>query len=175
MKTYTSNNFFKHTFCDFKKVDSNFFNEKEFHFVSKAGSKYFYTEKGVYRCSNHWGRVADCRWRLISNEKIKSQNYYVGFAEWSEFYALNEAEKQFYISVDFEIKRTDFHHKTTKENVFLFFAATAQKKVTQIRKLFSDDKWAKHFNTDIDLLRKKIITEYINSNKTLQQLKLDHK
>jgi hypothetical protein len=172
LKTITSNNFFKHTFCEFQKVELVFFNENKFHFKSKADSHYFYTEEGVYRYSNHWGRVANCRWRLLSDEKIKNQNYYVGFAKWTDFYTLNETEKQFYISVDFENKIVDFHHKATSEEAFLFFAETAQKKVIQIRKLLSEDKWATYFDVTIDVLREKIITEYINSNKTIQQLKL---
>lgn len=173
MKTFTSNNFFTHTFCEFQQVSSDFFTENEFHFKSKSGSRYFYTEEGVYRYSNHWGRVANCRWRLQSKEKIKNQNYYLGFAKWTDFYALNETEKQFYISANFENKTVDFHHRGNAENVFLFFAETAQKRVAQIRKLFSDDSWASYFETDIEILRKKIISAYIHSNKTLQQIKVE--
>ncbi|MFT5762154.1 MAG: hypothetical protein ACI8WA_001280 [Polaribacter sp.] len=175
MKIYNKTNFFKHTFCEFQKVELSFFNENKFHFKSKAGSQYFYTDEGVYRYSNHWGRVANCRWRLLSDEKIKNQNFFVGFTKWTDFYSLNKAEKQFYIAVDFETKMVDFHHKETKEGVFLFFAETAQKRITQIRKLLSEDKWANYFAGDIEFLRKKIITEYVNSNKTLQQLKLEYK
>lgn len=173
MKTFTSTNFFVHTFCEFQQVNSDFLTKNKFHFKSKAGSQYFYTDEGVYRYSNHWGRVANCRWRLVSNEKIKNQNYYLGFAKWTDFYALNETEKQFYISVDFENKTVDFHHKETSETAFLFFAETAQKRVAQIRKLFSDDTWANYFVTDIEILRKKIISAYIQSNKTLQQIKVE--
>ena len=175
LKTYNKSNFFKHTFCEFRKVESSFFKENKFHFKSKAGSQYFYTEKGVYRYSNHWGRVANCRWRLFSDEKIKSQNFYVGFAKWCNFYPLNEKEKQFYISVDFENKMVDFHHKETNKEAFLFFAETAQKKVIQIRKLLNEDKWATYFEEDISVLRINIINEYINSNKSLQEIKNNQK
>jgi hypothetical protein len=156
-------------------VNQDFFDENKVHFKSKAGSQYSYTEEGVYRYSNHWGRVANCRWRLFSTEKLKNQNDYLGFATWADFYALNETEKQFYISVDFENKGVEFHHKGTKEDVFVFFAETAQKKVIQIRKLFVDDKWAKYFDTNIHLLRKNIISEYISSNKSLQEIKASFK
>jgi hypothetical protein len=172
LKTYNKYNFFSHTFCEFQKVKSSFFSENKFHFKSKAGSQYFYTDDGVYRYSNHWGRVANCRWRLLSDEKIKNQYFYIGFAKWTRFYSLNETERQFYISVDFDSKIVDFHHKETNKKAFLFFAEVAQKKVIQIRKLFIEDKWANYFEEDIDILRKSIITEYINSNKTLQELKL---
>ena len=171
LKTFNKSNFFKHTFCEFQKVDLSFFNENQFHFKSKAGSQYFYADEGIYRYSNHWGRVANCRWRLLSDEKIKNQDFYVGFAKWAHFYPLNETEKQFYISVDFDKKIVDFHHKETNEKAFLFFAETAQKKVTQIRKLFVKNKWAKYYDEDIDVLRRKIINEYINSDKKLQELK----
>jgi len=171
LKTYNKFNFFKYTFCSYQKVSQDFFDENKVHFKSKAGSQYSYTEEGVYRYSNHWGRVADCRWRLVSEEKLKNQNYYVGFARWTRFYTLNETEKQFYISVDFEKSIVDFHHKGTREDVFVFFAETAQKKVAQIRKLFLDDKWATYFDTDIDILRRRIISEYLNSNSSLQEIK----
>jgi len=152
-------------------VNQEFFDENQVHFKSKAGSQYSYTEEGVYRFSNHWGRVANCRWRLLSKEKLKSQNYYLGFAKWTDFYALNETEKQFYISVDFENKLVDFHHKGTKEGVFVFYAESAQKRGVEIRKLLSDHKWANYFETDIEELQRNIISEYINSNKTLQEIK----
>ncbi|GGG89102.1 hypothetical protein GCM10011416_01890 [Polaribacter pacificus] len=173
LKAYNPGNFFKHTFCAFQKQELNDLASLEVHFKSKTGSQYVYNAQGVYRYSNHWGRVANCRWKLLSKEKLKSQDYYVGYARWTDFYPLNEAEKQFYISVDFKQKTTDFHHKATNDRAFLFFAEAAQKKVTQIRKLFLDDKWANYFEEDVDVLREKIITAYINSNKTLQQLKLE--
>jgi hypothetical protein len=152
-------------------VNQDFSEENQVHFKSKAGSQYSYTNEGVYRYSNHWGRVANCRWRLYSEEKLKSQNYYLGFARWTHFYALNETEKQFYISVDFENTSVDFHHKQTNEAAFLFFVETAQKKVAQIRKLFLDDTWANYFEMNIEELREKVIKEYINSDKSLQEIK----
>jgi hypothetical protein len=171
LNRYTSNNCFKHTFCDFKKVDHRFFNENQIQFKSKSGSSYFYTDEGVYRYSNHWGRVANCRWRLLSDKKLKSQEYHVGFAKWSDFYSLKETEKQFYISVNFETKEVGFHHQKESEKEFLFFAETAQKRVAQIRKLLTEDTWARYFEMDIEALRFAIISEYLNSNKLLQEIK----
>jgi len=175
LKTYTKSNFFKHTFCAFEIVKQEFFDENQVHFRSKAGSQYSYTAEGVYRYSNHWGRVANCRWRLISDTKLKNQESYLGFAKWTDFYALNETEKQFYISVDFEASEVNFHHKKDRTEVFLYFADTAQKRIEHIKKLLTDDKWAKYFDTEIDLLRENIILEYINSNKTLQEIKIHRK
>ncbi|MFY0630130.1 MAG: hypothetical protein JXR05_07090 [Flavobacteriaceae bacterium] len=175
MRKYNSSNFFKHTFCVFDHVDDRFFKENTIHFKSKSKSLYSYTEEGVYWYSNHWGRVANCRWRLNSKEKLKNQLYYLGFAKWTDFYSLNETEKQFYISVNFKTSEVDFHHKETKEDVFLFFSETAQKRITEIKKILSEHKWASYFDVDIDILREKIITEYINSDKSLQQIKFEHR
>ena len=171
MKIYTAANFFKHTFCDFTKVNEDFFTENEIHFKSKAGSNYSYTKEGVYRYSNHWGRVANCRWKLIGNEKLKSQNFYLGFASWSSFYPLDEKEKQFCISVNYDAKEVNFHHKNENEKEFLFFVEIAQKRAQHIKQLLTDDKWARYFDTNIEELRKGVISDYINSNKTLQEIK----
>lgn len=174
MKSYNKSNFFKHTFCEFVKVENDIFNENKMHFKSKSGSNYYYTKEGVYRHSNHWGRVANCRWRLLSDQKIKSQDYYVGFANWSDFYPLNEKEKQFYISVDFNTNEVIIKHRKNKEKVFLFFAETAQKRVLDIKKILLQDKWAKYYETDIETLRTYIVNELVNSNRTLQEIKLSY-
>ncbi len=171
LKSYNKTNFFKHTFCQFEQVSQMHINQNKMHYKSKAGSKYFYTEEGVYRYSNHWGRVANCRWRLLSSEKIKSQNYHLGFAKWTDFYPLKETEKQFYILVDYHLKTVNFYHKETNPEAFLFFASTAQKKVKKIKQLLVEESWAKYFELPIDELREKIITEYINSNISLQEIK----
>ena len=175
LKTYNKTNFFKHTFCEFTEVNKNFFEQNPVHFKSKTGSFYSYTEEGIYRYSNHWGRVANCRWKLITAKKYKNQAYYSGFAKWSDFYALHESEKQFYISVDFDKKTVDFHHKENRENEFLYTSIEAQKKVQQIRILLKEEKWATYFDENIEVLRKKIISEFINSNKSLQQIKREQK
>ncbi len=53
-KSYHNFNFFKHTYCEFDKVNEVLFLENKEHYKSKSGSLYFYTEEGVYRYSNHW-------------------------------------------------------------------------------------------------------------------------
>ena len=173
MKRYTKSNFFKHTFCDFIKVENSFFDENKTHFKSATGSQYYFTEDGVYRYSNHWGRVANCKWRLVSESRVKNQEYHVGYTKWTHFYPLNESEKQFYISVDYDKKRVSFHHKNTHPKAFLFFASTAQKRIVEIQKILYHDNWAKYFNEDIEVLRKQIVYQLVNSNKTLQEIKLE--
>lgn len=152
-------------------MDDAFFKENIIHFKSKSESQYSYTEEGVYRYSNHWGRVANCRWKLHSEEKIKNQKHYLGFAKWSDFYPMDENKKLFSISVNFETHRVNFHHQQELKDGFLFSLHDAQIRVKQIRRLFKEDHWARHFNKDIKELRKTMSSKLINSNKSLQQIK----
>ncbi len=173
MKTYTQHNFFKHTYCEFSRCNKVDFNQKTVHYTSKKGSKYHYTNEGVYRYANHWGRVANCRWKIENKHDYKNQKYYLGFAKWTDFYPLNEHEKLFYISVDFVAKSVQIHHlkNKNKENFFLFSLSAAQKRKKQIKQLLTTTYWAKYFDTDILELRKTIITALISSDKTLQEIK----
>ncbi len=136
---------------------------------------YFYTEKGVYRKSNHWGRVANCRWKLISNENYKTQNTVIGFAKWRDFYPINSTEKQFFIEVNFEKKSAKLKPKKNNSTTFLFSFSEAQKKTRQINHLLKNDNWAQHFDIPLEDLQQKIITKFINSNKTLQEIKRSFK
>jgi hypothetical protein len=132
---------------------------------------YFYTENGVYRKSNHWGRVANCRWKLITNTAYKNQQIVIAFVNWIDFYPINSAEKIFFIDVNFEEKTAKIIAKNEKHDNQLFTFSEAQKRIKQIMLLFKDDKWAKYFDEDITVLRKEIIVKYINSNSTLQLIK----
>ncbi len=136
---------------------------------------YFYTDKGVYRKSNHWGRVANCRWKLIADDNYKNQQIVIGFAKWQDFCPINSTEKIFFIDVNFDKKTAKINPKKEKETLFLFTFSEAQKRIKQINHLFKDDKWANYFDDDIEIIRKNIISEFINSDKTLQEIKLSHK
>ena len=171
---YHKNTFFKHTYCEFMQIEDVILPEKT-HFKSKHNSLYHFTKEGVYRKSNHWGKVATCRWKLIPNTTYKNQQTVSGFAKWEDFYPLNETEKIFYILVNFETKKATIKAKQAKETAFLFTLSGAQKKEKQIKKLFKEDKWALYFNQSIEELRIKIISELINSDVTLQQIKLNMK
>ena len=173
MKNYHSFNFFKHTYCEFKLVGEEFFKEKLIHFKSKSGSKYFYTDIGVYRYSNHWGRVANCRWKINGIENYKNQNYYIGYANWFDFHSLNSSNEEFYLEVDYEkkevvVKAIKSNSKSTKYLMTLSFALKRKKEITTI---FKGYKWASYFYEDIEVLREKLIVSLINSHKTLQVIK----
>ena len=174
MKTYNQTNFFKHTFCEFKEI-TNFKIPENINFSSKSDSTYFYTNEGVYRKSNHWGRVANCRWKLISIANYKNQEVVVAFAKWTDFYPINSDEKTFFIEVDFIKKITNIQTKKEDTKHQLFGFSEAQHRIKKITHLFKDDKWANHFDLEIEELRFKIISEFINSEKSLQEIKKSFK
>ena len=166
-------NFFRYTYCEFESRSITFFKGKSAHYQSKSGSLYFYADEGVYRYSNHWGRVANCRWKIKEIEEYKSQNYYVGFASWADFYPLNDTDKVFYIDVDFLLKQAKIKRfkKEEESPVFLMTSEFAHQRLKQIQILFKEYKWATYYEDDIDILRKKIINNLITTTKTIQQLK----
>lgn len=63
----SKDNFFTNTKGRFKECELPI--NVKVNFTSKDNKKeisssYSYTEKGVYRTSNHWGGVASCQWNL---------------------------------------------------------------------------------------------------------------
>ena len=170
MKTYNQTNFFKHTFCEFIQV-SDFEFPKNTNYKSKSESTYFYNDEGVYRKSNHWGRVANCRWKLLANTDYKNQQTVIGFAKWSNFYPINSTEKLFYIDVNFDKKLANIKLNKKAYTKHLFTFSETQQRIKQIHHLFKDDKWAKHYDLEIDELRFNIISEFINSDTTLREIK----
>ncbi|MBT3546213.1 MAG: hypothetical protein HOA34_06040 [Flavobacterium sp.] len=112
---------------------------------------------------------------MIPNATYKNQQTVLGFAKWEDFYPLNETEKIFYILVNFETKKVTIKAKQAKETAFLFTLNAAQEREKQIKKLYKEEKWALYFNQSIEKLRIKIISELINSDMTLQQIKLHMK
>jgi hypothetical protein len=180
LKTYSQINFFNHTFCEFQQVDDFTFRENEI-YKSRSESRYLYTEEGVYRKSNHWGRVANCRWRIAANENYKNQQIVIGFAKWTDFYPISSTEKNFFINVSFkektaklQTKHSESDKKETNTN-HLFTFPEAQKRIKKITHLFKDDQWAKYYAIAIKDLRFDAITAFISSDITLQQIKINLK
>jgi len=173
LKVFHKFNFFKYTYCEFESQSIDFFKGKSAHYQSKSGSLYFYTEEGVFRYSNHWGRVANCRWKIKGIEVYQSQNYYVGFARWNAFYLLNDTDKVFYVVVDFLRKQAKIKRLKNEEKSdhFLMTSEFAHQRLKQIQVLFNEYKWARYFNDDIDVLRMELINDLITTNKSIQQLK----
>lgn len=173
MERYNRFNFYRYSYCEFEMKEVDFFTEMNAHFQSRSNSYYYYTDKGVYRYSNHWGRVASCRWKIKGIEDYKNQNYYVGYANWSDFYPLNDVDRVFYLEVDFKIQQVNILRKDKdyEDDFFLMTSDFAHQRLKQIQTLFKEYKWAKYFDDDIDVLREKLITGLIASNKSIQELK----
>ncbi|UGS21925.1 hypothetical protein [Flavobacterium cyclinae] len=181
LKKYNKTNFHKHTFCEFTEVDATLIPNIDRHFKSKSGSGYCFTDKGVYRISNHWGRAANCRWRLISktnsdsSSKVNNGQSRIGYANWTNFYPNNEIENLFYIEVNFEINNVTFQHKFNPNydgKAVLRNASETAKVIRQIKEILESDTWAKYLDfDDLEQLRKEIILQLITTNKSLQILK----
>ena len=186
-KKYNKNNFHKHTFCEFTEVDATTISNIEWHYKSKSGSGYCFTEQGVYRISNHWGRAANCRWRLISRAssktgantssraKINNSQHRIGYAKWTDFYPNNETEKLFYIEVNFDTKEATFQHKDNPnyDGIAVFRNASETAKVIrQIKEILESDAWSKYLDfDDLEQLRKKIIQKLITDYQSLATIK----
>jgi hypothetical protein len=176
-KTYNRFNFHKHTFCEFIEQDIASISALQIHYKSKSGSSYSYTEEGVYRSSNHWGRASNCRWRLVSSSSSKINNFKnrVGFAKWSDFYPNNETEKLFYIEVNFDTKEVIFQHKNNPNyygTAVLRNASETAKVIRQIKEILEYDTWAKYLDvSDLEMVRNEIIQKLITTNIPLPTIK----
>ena len=80
------NNFFKASDGNFRPKNPP---KRTFDFESEHGSKYWYTSKGVYRHSNHWGRVKYCNWTFEGEPKsewlCKETEFKTGYCKWADF------------------------------------------------------------------------------------------
>ncbi len=170
-----SPNSFKNTFCVFQEVDKNALEGLEAQFQSKSGSAYYYTEMGMYRLSNHWGRLANSKWRLEPMEPETASRFKLGFALWESFYSDNADEELYYLEVNYVKNTVNYQHKNNPDydnKAVLRTSFETTKRIKQIRNLFNLTSWAKYFDyDDLDLLRKKIIDELIFTNKTLEEIK----
>ena len=174
-KKYNKTNFHKHTFCEFTEVNSASIPNIEWHYKSKSGSGYCFTDEGVYRISNHWGRAANCRWRLISEIKNPNQKERIGYAKWIDFYPNNETENFFYVEVNFETKEVIFQHKNNPKfdrKAILRNASETAKVIRQIKEILESDTWAKYLDYEnLEVLRNEIITKLIQTSTSFAEIK----
>jgi len=168
-------NSFKNTFCIFREVLRANIEGMSVQYDSLSGSKYFYTIEGMYRLSNHWGRLANSKWRLAPMEPETAFKTKLGFASWNDFYPDNAIEELYYIKANFENKTVNYQHRNNLEydnKAILRTSFETTKKIKQIRNLFSLTSWAKYFEyDDIDDLRQQIINQLIFTNKSLDEIK----
>lgn len=170
-----SPNSFKNTFCVFQEVLYGKIENLKVQYDSKSGSKYFYTEEGMYRLSNHWGRLANSKWRLEPMELETSSKTKLGFASWNEFYPDNADDEIYYLEANYTKNTVNYQHKNNPNydsKAILRTSFETTKRIKQIRNLFNLTSWAKYFEyDDLDVLRKEIIEQLIYTNKTLDEIK----
>ena len=170
-----SPNSFKNTFCVFNEESLEKIKGLKIQYQSKAGSTYYYTNLGMYRVSNHWGRLANSKWRLIPMEPETMSKYKLGFATWESFYPDNDIDKLYYLEANYVTNTVNYQHKNNSnydKKAVLRTSFETTKKIKQIRNLFNLVSWAKYYEyDDINSLRKSIIDQLINTNKTLEEIK----
>jgi hypothetical protein len=175
MKTYTKLNFHSHTFCIWKEVPFDAIKELKVNYTSQSGSLYIFTAEGLYRISNHWGRVSNCHWRLIPLADFKNQNTTVAFANWTDFYSNDDTSKLFYIKANIKTQEVNFYHKQSLENddkVVLRNAKDTAKIIRTIKEIVTEVAWAKYLHyKDLEELRKEIIEQLITTEKSFLEIK----
>jgi hypothetical protein len=177
-KIYSKHNFHKHTFCIWKEVLFTEIQDLKISYKSQSGSQYIFTNEGLYRISNHWGRVANCHWRLVPLEQFKSQNNIVGFANWTDFYSNDDTSKLFFIIVNFETKEANFYHKLSSnnpQNSVLRNAKDIAKTIRTVKEVLTETDWAKYLKyEDIESLREEVVNKLVNSDKSFLQIKKEY-
>lgn len=171
---------FKNTFCVFQEVLPEKIQDLKVQYDSKSGSQYFYTKEGMFRLSNHWGRLANSKWRLEPMEQDGAETsndskFKIGYASWDSFYPDNSEEELYYLEADYIKKTVNYQHKNNPNydsKPILRTSFETTKKIKQIRNLLTLTSWAKYFEyDDIEQLRKIIIEQLIDTNKTLDEIK----
>jgi hypothetical protein len=168
-------NSLKHTFCVFIEVSLAEIDSLVLQYESKAGSRYYYTKKGMYRLSNHWGRLANSKWRLIAAENETDSKFKLGFAKWDTFYPDNNVDKLYYLVADYEKKTISYEHKnnpTYNGEAILRTSLETKKRIKQARNIMELTSWSYYIEyTDLELLRKEIVDNLINSDGSLETIK----
>jgi hypothetical protein len=78
-------------------------------FTSEHQSKYYYTKKGVYRLSSHWGKVGSCFWKVKGDKDIATTyNPRLLFCSWDNFTEINLCESKETFSELIKDKATRF-------------------------------------------------------------------
>jgi hypothetical protein len=158
----------------FQQVEDSAVADLKLGYKSASGSAYYFTELGVYRKSNHWGRAANCRWRLITNADYKNQTEIVGFAKWTDFHPNNDTEKLFFIEINEAKNEVQFNHKNHPNYAHQIVrnASDTAKRIKEIKNVLQTTSWAKHLIFhDFEEIKRKMLTELSNTNESFVNLK----
>lgn len=172
MKKYNRFNFFKHTYCEWEEIPMTAIEGRKPDYKSKTGSAYYFDEIGVIRYSNHWGRAANCRWKLISQEK-KNSIYCLAYARWDSFFPNNE-DQALYVIVLEEDDTVGFKHKGSIDSTEAFCrtAKETSNRIKKIKELQTTTAWFKYIeDISIEEARIKLIKGLIETNLSLIELK----
>jgi len=166
-KSFKKTNFFKNTFAVFIETTApSNTNTATWNFKSKYQSAYYYTKEGVYRYSDHWGRVGTCRWLLKTEKKLvisrEKNRKKIGFASWESFYKTSSSDKAYFIEVNYLEKSVNYQHYSLKkegETVILRTPQATQKIIKKIKPILQSDAWQKYHPDceDFEALRKEKI------------------
>ncbi len=172
---YNQKNFHKKTFCVFTEVPIEIITPLQLAYKSKSGSAYYFTTDGVYRLATHWGRVANCRWKLRSNELKVNQVSRLGYAAWTDFYPLDELQKMFFVQHHSVTNRFSILHRDGNvpiRDAKLRTLNEAIQIVKQCEKLVVSNDWAKYLDVEnLEELKKHWIEKLLNSDTSLANLK----
>jgi hypothetical protein len=178
-KIYNRTNFHRHTFCVFQEVQADEIKQLVLNYKSKSGSEYYFTEVGVYRKSNHWGRAANCKWRLIPMASSSENRTKIGYADWTSFFPDNDFEKLYFIQYDPKTKQANYFHKDQgiiQKQSLLRTAAETTKALKLIRSLVNDVSWMDYIpNQNKENLLQFVVEQLCTSTKSVQQIKAEAK
>ena len=85
-------NYFKNTYAQWKSASEKDLPKETPDYESDSGSEYWYTDKGVYRRSNHWGKVASCYWYLNDEVKQTGTTKEIGYTDFSDIQKMEYAD-----------------------------------------------------------------------------------
>ena len=111
--------------------------------TDRISSRYWYTNEGVFRASDHWGNSASCFWEL-ENQTEQSK---VGFCYWKDFYDIID-----YVTADHQERCLPIipSELIGKENIAIAFN---ELHITTIKNLSAPiDGHPRHFSNTIRLI-----------------------
>lgn len=170
---YSKHTFHKNTYCLFQQVTIDTLPKTVPDYLSESGSKYYFTTEGVFRISTHWGRAANCRWRLISNSMYKNQQEVCGYARWIDFQPNNEDEKLFYITIDWVKDSATFFHKNDPSYAGQLCRTSNEtaKRIQKINQVLQKNDWIKHCDVyDYEAAQQILLDKLIHTNATVFEI-----